>query len=109
LSTHNLPDGSVTLGFVTEPNGTFISHAFISSLTSSTGLTGVSAAKAAGANQAVVQAQTAAVMYRLDGSAPTSSIGVQIPAGTSVALSMADAAAALFIGSGAALAATFTQ
>jgi hypothetical protein len=106
---HNNPDGSITEGYKQEYNGTFISHAFISSLTSSTGLTGVAAAKALGANQAVVQAQTAAVMYRLDGVAPTASVGVQIPAGASVALNMADAAAALFIGSGAALAVTFTM
>jgi hypothetical protein len=106
---HINPDASVTEGTKIEPNASFISHAFISSLTSSTGLTGVAAAKALGANQAVVQAQTAAVMYRLDGTAPTSSVGVQIPAGTSVALSMADAAGALFIGSGAALAVTYTM
>jgi hypothetical protein len=48
-------------------------------------------------------------MYRLDGTAPTASVGVQIPAGASVALNMADAAAALFIGSGAALAVTYTM
>jgi hypothetical protein len=109
VSIHLNPDGSATEGTKIEPNASFISHAFISALTSSTGLTGVSAAKTAGANQAVLQAQTATVFYRLDGVAPTASVGIRIPAGTSVALNMQDAANALFISATGGIAVTFTQ
>jgi hypothetical protein len=109
VSLHLNPDGSVTESYKQEYNGTFISHAFISSLTSSTGLTGVAAAKTAGANQAILQAQTATVFYRLDGVAPTSSVGIQIPAGTSVAFNMSDAANILLISATGGIAVTFTQ
>jgi hypothetical protein len=109
VSIHPNPDGSETEGVKIEPNAQFIAHAFVASLTSATALTGVAAAKAAGANQAIVQAQTAAVFYRLDGTAPTASVGVQIPAGSSVALNMTDAANALFISATGSLAVSFTM
>jgi hypothetical protein len=106
---HINPDASVTEDVKVEPNASFISHAFISSLTSSTGLTGVAAAETAGANQAVVQAQTATVFYRLDGVAPTASVGIQIPSGASVAFNMQDAANILLISAIGGIAVTFTQ
>jgi hypothetical protein len=111
-----LQEGSATEGTKIEPNGTFVGHASVASLVSAVGIgtqTGsfisVAAALAAGATQAIVQAQTASVSYRLDGTAPTSSLGVQIAAGASVALNMADAAAAQFISATGAIFVTFTM
>jgi hypothetical protein len=109
VSVHRNPDQSLSEGIKVEANGQFVAHAFIASLTASTPLTGVAAALAAGANQAVVQAQTAIVYYRLDSVAPTSSVGVEIPAGGSITLNMTDAAAALFISASGSLAVTFTM
>jgi hypothetical protein len=112
VSIHNNPDGSVTEGYKQEYNGTFVAHAFVATLTSAVGIgSGVAAALAKGADQAVVQAVGNPVFYRLDGTAPTASVGVEIPAGQSVAFNMQDAANALFIQSGgtASLAVTFTM
>jgi hypothetical protein len=110
LSIHPNPDGSDSDGVKVEPPGTFIAHAFVSPLTSSTALTGVAAAATKGANIASIQAQGEPVFYRLDGVAPTVSVGVEIPAGSSVALNMSDAANALFISTaGGLLAVTFTM
>lgn len=109
MSIHPNPDSSQTDGVKVEPNGTFIAHAFIASLTASTALTGVASAKALGANQAVVCAVTAAASYRLDGVSPTATAGMQIPVGQSVALNMTDAAAALFISATGQLAVTYTM
>jgi hypothetical protein len=109
VSVHNNPDGSVTEGYKLEPPATFISHAFIASLTASTALTGVAAAVALGANIATIQAQTAAVSYRLDGTAPTASVGVIIPINGTIALNMADAADARFISASGTLAVTYTM
>lgn len=97
MSIHVNPDGSNTEGTKVEPNGTFVEHEFIAALTAAVGLSNVAAAKTAGATQAIVQAQTQAVSYRLDGTNPTANVGVFIPAGQSVALNMTDAAAAKFI------------
>jgi hypothetical protein len=97
MAIHPNPDGSQTEGTKVEPNGTFIEHEFIAVLTSAVGLSNVAAAKTAGANQAVVQAQTQSVSYRLDGTNPTAAVGVFIPANGSIAFNMTDAAAAKFI------------
>jgi hypothetical protein len=111
MSIHPNPDTSETDGVKIEPNGTFVAHAFVTALSTAVGIgsTAVANAKAAGANQAIVQALTAAVFYRLDGVAPTSSVGVEIPAGASVALNMTDAANALFISATGGIAVTFTM
>jgi hypothetical protein len=55
----------------------------------------------AGCNQAVVQAdggRTIPVRFTLDGTTPTTTSGFLIPAGQSITLSAADAAAAKFVG-----------
>jgi hypothetical protein len=111
LSIHENPDSSNTDGIKIEANGTFVGHAFVTALSTAVGIgsTAVSNAKAAGANQVVVQALTAAVFYRLDGTAPTSAVGVEIAAGNSVALNMTDAANALFISATGGIAVTFTM
>jgi hypothetical protein len=101
LSIHENPDGSQTDGVKIEPNGTFIGHTLAIVVTSSTGIgASVAAAKAKGANQAIVQVDgSAAVSYTLDGTTPTASAGggILIAAGGSIVLNMADASAALFI------------
>lgn len=112
MTAHRNPDTlqSVTEGVKIEPNGIFVAHAFVAGLTSSVGIGAtVATSLALGANQAVVQAQTATVFYRLDGVAPTASVGIQIAAGQSVALNMADAAAALFISATGGIAVTYTM
>jgi hypothetical protein len=109
MTVHRNPDQSLSEGVKVEANGQFVAHAFIASLTASTPLTGVAAALAAGANQALIQAQTAVVYYRLDGTAPTFGVGVQIPINGTITLNMTDAAAALFISASGSLAVTFTM
>jgi hypothetical protein len=109
VTAHRNPDQSLSEGVKVECNGIFVAHAFIASIVASTGLTGVAGALAAGANQAIVQAQTAAVSYRLDGTAPTAGVGVQIPINGTITLNMTDAAAALFISASGSLAVTFTM
>jgi hypothetical protein len=65
-----------------------------------------------GVNQAVVQADgggTIGVRFTLDGPTPTTTLGFLIPAGQSITLSVADAAAAKFIGAtGATVNAVYT-
>lgn len=95
-----------TEGVKVEPNGQFVGHAAVATLTTAVGigtqtapLLSVAAASLAGATQAVVQnIGTTVVSYRLDGVAPTATVGAQIAAGASIVLNMADAAAALFFG-----------
>jgi hypothetical protein len=110
VSIHQNPDTSLTEGMKVEPNGTFVAHTSVTGLASATGIgASVAAAKTAGATQAIVQALTAAVSYRLDGTAPTSTVGVQLAVGQSVTLNMTDAAAALFISATGALFVTYTM
>jgi hypothetical protein len=95
-----------TEGVKIEPNGQFVSHSLGIAVTVATTITtAANAAALAGATQAVIQADsgtTAAaaglgVRYTLDGTTPTASSGLFIPAGQSITLNMADAAAAKFI------------
>lgn len=116
MTIHQNPDTSLTEGIKVEPNGTFIGHASVTSLAAAVGIgaqtapfLSVAAAKTAGANQAIVQAVTAAIAYRLDGTAPTSTVGVQLAVGQSVALNMTDAAAAQFISATGAIFVTYTM
>jgi hypothetical protein len=104
MSIHQNPDTSLTEGMKIEPNGTFVAHAFVAVSTSAVGIgASVAAAVTTGARQASCQAAPGAVniLYRLDGTNPTTSVGVVIPAGQSVTLNMQDAAAALFIAASA--------
>jgi len=59
----------------------------------------VAAAKTAGANQAIIQADGNDIRYRIDGSttAPTAAVGVLLKNGTSMAFNMADALTLRFI------------
>jgi hypothetical protein len=101
---HNNPDGSISEGLKQEPAGTFVAHAFVAVSTSAVGIgASVAAAVTAGARQAICQAAPGAVniLYRLDGTNPTTSVGVVIPAGQSATLNMTDAAAALFVAASA--------
>jgi hypothetical protein len=111
MSFHQNPDGSGTEGTKVEANGTFVSHVFVAGLTSSVGIgAAVATAKAAGATQAVIQALVANVSYRLDGTAPTAAVGMQIIfGGDSLALNMTDAANALFISATGGIAVSFTM
>jgi hypothetical protein len=99
-----------------EAGGTFVGHASVTSLTTAGGigaqtspLMTVAQAAADGATQAIVQAITGAVSYRLDGVAPTSTVGMQLAAGQTVSFNMADAADALFISSSGTVFVTFTR
>jgi hypothetical protein len=101
VSIHQNPDGSLTEGVKIESNGTFISHSLQIAVASATTITtSANAAKAAGANVAVVQADgTGPFRYTLDGSTtPTSTAGVLLPANTTVALNLTDAANLKIIG-----------
>lgn len=110
MSQHRNPDGSESNGVKVEANGVFVSHASVTALTSAVGIgASVAAAVTAGATQAVVQAITATVSYRLDGTAPTATVGVQIPVNGTVALNMTDAANALFISATGAIFVTYTM
>lgn len=110
MSIHNNPDGSVSNGVKVEANATFVAHASVTALSSAVGIgASVATAKASGATQAVVQAITAVVSYRLDGTAPTATVGVQIPVNGTVALNMTDAANALFISATGAIFVTYTM
>jgi len=98
MSIHENPDASVTEGYKLEPNGTFVAHTLGIAVTASSGIgASVAAAKAAGANQAIIQADGNSVRYRLDTTAPTAAVSVLIANGASISLNMTDAAAALFI------------
>jgi hypothetical protein len=110
MSIHYNPDGSVTEGYKLESNGTFIAHEIGVVITSSAQLANVAANKALGAVQVIVQADGNDVRYRLDGTAPTTTVGYVLKNGATLALSMADAAAAKFIATAAAvLNATYTM
>jgi hypothetical protein len=101
---HQNPDGSISDGIKIESAGQFVAHAFVPITTSAGGIgASVAAAVTAGARQAVCQAAPGAVniLYRPDGTNPTTTVGVVIPAGQSVALNMQDASAALFIAASA--------
>ena len=107
MSQHPNADGSITDGVKVESWGKFVSHQL--------GLACAAVAQLtvpAGCNQAVVQADgggTIAVRFTLDGTTPTTTLGCLIPAGQTIALSAADAAAAKFIGAtGATLNAVYT-
>jgi hypothetical protein len=93
-----------------EANAQFIAHEIGVVITTSAQLANVAANKALGANQVIVQADGNDVRYRLDGTAPTTTVGVLLPKSTSIALNMQDAAAAKFIATAAAvLNATYTM
>jgi hypothetical protein len=108
MSIHPNADGSQTEGVKVESWGKFVSH----QLGLSVATTAVQLTVPAGCNQAVVQADgggTIAVRFTLDGTTPTTSLGFLIPAGQSITLSAADAAAAKFIGAtGATVNAVYT-
>lgn len=101
MSIHPNPDQTQTEGMKIEPNGTFIGHTLAIAIAASSQIgASVAAALTKGANQAIIQADgTAAVSYTLDGTVPTTAAGggLLIPAGGSITLNMADAAAAKFI------------
>ena len=103
MSTHQNPDGSISLGVKTEPAGQFVAHEFLTVGTTVTALSDVASAVADGANQAEIQntSATATVSYRLDGANPTASVGMAINAGDSVKLNMTDAANIKLIASAA--------
>jgi redox-sensitive bicupin YhaK (pirin superfamily) len=107
MSQHPNADGSITDGVKVESWGKFVSHQLALSVAAAAQLT-----VPAGCNQAVVQADgggTIAVRVTLDGTTPTTSLGFLIPAGSSITLSAADAAAAKFIGApGATVNAVYT-
>jgi hypothetical protein len=107
MSQHPNADGSITDGVKVEAWGKFVSHQLGLSV-----LAVAQLAVPAGANQAVVQADgggTIPVRYTLDGTTPTTTLGFLIPAGQTITLSAADAAAAKFIGAtGATVNAVYT-
>ena len=92
MSQHPIADGSITDGVKVESWGKFVSHQLGLVATAVVSLT-----VPAGVNQAVVQADGQALRFTLDGTTPTTSLGFLIPAGTSITLSAADAAAAKLI------------
>jgi hypothetical protein len=96
MSIHPNADGSQTDGVKVEAWGKFVSHQLGLSVLAVAQLT-----VPAGVNQAVVQADggatLTAVRFTLDGTTPTTVLGFVIPAGQSITLSAADAAAAKFI------------
>jgi hypothetical protein len=107
MSQHPNADGSITDGVKIESWGKFVSHQLGLVATSAVSLT-----VPAGCNQAVVQADgggAVPVRFTLDGTTPTTTSGFLIPAGQSITLSAADAAAAKFIGAtGATVNAVYT-
>lgn len=72
--------------------GPFVSHQLGVALASVQQLT-----VPANANAAIVQADGNDIRFRLDGTAPTATVGIIIKNGTSITLSAADAKAAKFI------------
>ena len=107
MSIHLNSDGSQTDGVKVEPWGKFVSHQLDLSVAAVAQLIVPS-----GVNQAVVQADgggTIGVRFTLDGPTPPTTLGFLIPAGQSITLSAADAAAAKFIGAtGATVNAVYT-
>ena len=97
MSIHQNPDGSVSDGVKIEANGNFVAHEIGVAVTASSGLATVATQVTAGAKQVIVQADGNDIRYRLDGTAPTASVGVLIKNGTSQPFNMPDAAAARFI------------
>jgi hypothetical protein len=93
MGTHQNADKSVSDGVKVEAPGTFIGHQIGLVLTASVQLT----MPGKGETQAIVQADGNDVRFRLDGTAPTATVGFLIKNGTSITLSAADAAAAKFI------------
>jgi hypothetical protein len=107
MSQHPNADGSITDGVKVESWGKFVSHQLALSVAAVAQLT-----VPAGCNQAAVQADgggTIPLRFTLDGTTPTTTLGFRIPAGQSITLSAADAAAAKFIGAtGATVNAVYT-
>lgn len=92
MSTHVNADGSDTDGVRVESEGEFVSNQIALAIVTSTALT-----VPASAVQVIVQADGMDVRYRLDGTAPTATVGVVLKNGTSIVLSKADAVASLWI------------
>lgn len=107
MSIHENADSPIpsqTDGVKVEGPGAFVSALYGQAIASSTSFsTQVAAAVALGANTVLVQADPVAVAtpigarFRLDSTPPTATVGWLIPAGQSFTMSVADAAAALFI------------
>lgn len=87
------PTPSVSEGVKVEGPGAFIGHQLELALTASAQIT----MPGKGETMVIVQADGNDVRFRLDGVAPTASVGFLIKNGTSVTMSAVDAAAAKFI------------
>lgn len=91
---------SVTDGVKTEGPGAFKAHDLSVTCAASATLPGAAAALAAGATTCLFQndsGSTSNLRYRLDGTAPTAGVGMSLPIGQSLTISINDAVNIKFI------------